>query len=57
MTQKFDGIARLLNCPTKGDEIRRAIARSRKDYLPADAADDAAPGQPPAEPVDNDRDA
>ncbi|MNR56779.1 hypothetical protein D3C85_1774220 [compost metagenome] len=33
MTQKPDGIARLLNCPTKGDEIRRAIAQSRKDFL------------------------
>lgn len=57
MTHKSDGIARLLNCPTKGDEIRRAIARSRKDYLPADEAEDAEPGQPPAPPVDNDRDA
>ncbi|WP_185045960.1 hypothetical protein [Pseudomonas brassicacearum] len=56
MTQKPDGIARLLNCPTKGDEIRRAIAQSRKDFLPADEAEDAEPGQPPAPPVDHGRD-
>ncbi|WP_238965005.1 hypothetical protein [Pseudomonas sp. AF32] len=53
MTQKTDGIARLKNCPTKGDEIRRAIARSRKDFLPEDEAEDAEPGQPPVPPMDN----
>lgn len=53
MTQKTDGIARLKNCPTKGDEIRRAIARSRKDFLPEDEAEDAGPGQPPVPPMDN----
>ncbi|MDB6446646.1 MULTISPECIES: hypothetical protein [unclassified Pseudomonas] len=53
MTQKPDGIARLKNCPTKGDEIRQAIARSRKDYLPEDEAEDAEPGQPPVRPMDN----
>jgi hypothetical protein len=52
MTQKTDGIARLKNCPTKGDEIRRAIAQSRKDFLLADEATDAEPGQPSAQPVD-----
>jgi len=52
MTQKTDGIARLKNCPTKGDEIRRAIARSRKDFLPADEAVDAEPGLPPAQSLD-----
>ncbi|MBC3377177.1 hypothetical protein HU762_24870 [Pseudomonas sp. SWRI92] len=52
MTQKPDGIARLLNCPTKGDEIRQAIARSRKDFLPDDEAADAEPGQPLTQPVD-----
>lgn len=56
MTQKPDGIARLLNCPTKGDEMRRAIAQSRKDFLPVDEAEDAEPGQTPVEPVINDRD-
>ncbi|MDO7899866.1 hypothetical protein [Pseudomonas citrulli] len=55
MTQKPDGIARLKNCPTKGDEIRRAIAQSRKDFLPAEAdeAEEAVPGQPPAQPLDH----
>jgi hypothetical protein len=56
MTQKPDGIARLLNCPTKGDEIRRAIAQSRKDFLPVDEAEDAEPGEPPAKAGENDRD-
>lgn len=57
MTQKPDGIARLKNCPTKGDEIRQAIARSRKDFLPADEAEDAGPGQAPAQPVEKSPDA
>ena len=35
---------------------RRAIAQSRKDFLPADEAEDAEPGQPPVQPVDTDRD-
>lgn len=53
MTQKPDGIARLKNCPVKGDEIRRAIASSRKDFLPEDEAEDAEPGQALAQPMDN----
>jgi len=53
MTQKPDGIARLKNCPTKGDEIRRAIARSRKDFLPEDEAEDAERDSSPAPPMDN----
>ncbi|MEA1032146.1 hypothetical protein T3A99_26610 [Pseudomonas sp. N-137] len=57
MTQKPDGIARLKNCPTKGDEIRRAIAQSRKDFLPAEEAEDAEPDQPPARPMDDGQDA
>ncbi|MBT2298686.1 MULTISPECIES: hypothetical protein [Pseudomonas] len=57
MTQKPDGIARLKNCPTKGDEIRRAIAQSRKDFLPAEEAEEAEPGQPPAQPMDDGQDA
>jgi hypothetical protein len=56
MTQKPDGIARLKNCPTKGDEIRQAIARSRKDFLP-DEPEDAEPDQPPTRPEDNGPDA
>ena len=57
MMQKPDGIARLKNCPTKGDEIRRAIAQSRKDFLPAEEAEDAEPDQPPARPMDDGQDA
>ena len=57
MTQRIDRIAQLLNCPVKGEEMRRAITEARKDYLleddededddqssaESDPADDAAP--------------
>jgi hypothetical protein len=57
VTQRIDRIAQLLNCPVKGEEIRRAITEARKDYLleddededddessaESDPADDAAP--------------
>ena len=33
MTQRIDRIAQLLNCPVKGEEMRRAITEARKDYL------------------------
>lgn len=55
MTQRIDRIAQLLNCPVKGEEMRRAITEARKDYLleeddedesedgEADPTDDASP--------------
>ena len=53
MTQRIDRIAQLLNCPVKGEEMRRAITEARKDYLlddedededeEADPADEASP--------------
>lgn len=57
MTQRIDRIAQLLNCPVKGEDMRRAITEARKDYLleddededddqssaESDPADDAAP--------------
>jgi hypothetical protein len=57
VTQRIDRIAQLLNCPVKGEEMRRAITEARKDYLleddededddessaESDPADDAAP--------------
>lgn len=53
MTQRIDRIAQLLNCPVKGEEMRRAITEARKDYLleeddededdEADPADDPSP--------------
>ena len=57
MTQRIDRIAQLLNCPVKGEGMRRAITEARKDYLleddededddessaESDPADDAAP--------------
>ncbi|MFW9082696.1 hypothetical protein ACOI9X_25995 [Pseudomonas sp. P2757] len=30
---KIDRIAQLLNCPAKGDEMRRAITETRKEFL------------------------
>lgn len=48
MTQRLDGISKLKNCPTMGDDIRRAIAESRKKELPQvleDEERDPVPGQ------------
>lgn len=39
MTQRLDGISKLKNCPTMGDDIRRAIAASRKVLHPVEADD------------------
>ncbi|QAX87647.1 hypothetical protein C2E19_02030 [Pseudomonas sp. DTU12.3] len=33
MASKIDRIAQLLNCPEKGEEIRRAITEARKEFL------------------------
>ncbi len=33
MASKIDRIAQLLNCPQKGEEMRRAITEARKDFL------------------------
>jgi hypothetical protein len=33
VTKKIDRIAQMLNCPEKGEELRRAITESRKDFL------------------------
>ncbi|MCK8686815.1 hypothetical protein [Pseudomonas umsongensis] len=33
VTKKIDRIAQMLNCPEKGEELRRAIIESRKDFL------------------------
>ncbi|WP_395599673.1 hypothetical protein AB4P95_20795 [Pseudomonas sp. A1437] len=30
---KIDRIAQLLNCPKKGEEMRRAITEARKEFL------------------------
>jgi len=30
---KIDRIAQLLNCPDKGEEMRRAITEARKEFL------------------------
>ena len=33
MAPKIDRIAQLLNCPEKGEEMRRAITETRKEFL------------------------
>lgn len=33
MAKKIDRIAQMLNCPEKGEELRRAITESRKEFL------------------------
>jgi len=33
VAKKIDRIAQMLNCPKKGEELRRAITESRKDFL------------------------
>lgn len=33
MAPKIDRIAQLLNCPKKGEEMRRAITEARKEFL------------------------
>ncbi|MGE8065453.1 hypothetical protein [Pseudomonas sp. NPDC089569] len=44
VAKKIDRIAQMLNCPEKGEELRRAITESRKDFLlnqpDADVADE-----------------
>lgn len=33
MAPKIDRIAQLLNCPQKGEDMRRAITETRKEFL------------------------
>ncbi|QLL13696.1 hypothetical protein [Pseudomonas chlororaphis] len=49
MAPRIDRIAALLNCPTKGADIRQAIKESRKDFLLEADEEDEDPQQ--AQPV------
>ncbi len=40
MAQKIDRIAQMLNCPVKGEELRRAVTESRKEFLLAKQAEE-----------------
>ena len=40
VAQKIDRIAQMLNCPVKGEELRRAVTESRKEFLLAKQAED-----------------
>ena len=33
MAAKIDRIAQLLNCPEKGEQMRRAVTETRKEFL------------------------
>ncbi|WP_339547966.1 hypothetical protein [Pseudomonas sp. RA_35y_Pfl2_P32] len=50
MTQRIDRIAQLLNCPVKGEEMRRAITEARKDFLLDDDEEDDDDDTPSCEP-------
>ncbi|QCY09919.1 hypothetical protein ELQ88_03470 [Pseudomonas sp. MPC6] len=41
MAKKIDRIAQMLNCPVKGEELRRAVTESRKEFLLAKQAEEA----------------
>ncbi|MEO8645662.1 hypothetical protein [Pseudomonas sp.] len=41
MAKKIDRIAQMLNCPEKGQELRRAVTESRKEFLLAKQAEEA----------------
>lgn len=40
MAKKIDRIAQMLSCPQKGEELRRGITESRKEFLLAKQAED-----------------
>ena len=41
MAQKIDRIAQMLNCPVKGEGLRRAVTESRKEFLLAKQQEEA----------------
>ncbi|KAI2670177.1 MULTISPECIES: hypothetical protein [unclassified Pseudomonas] len=41
MAKKIDRIAQMLNCPVKGEELRRAVTESRKEFLLAQEKEQA----------------
>jgi hypothetical protein len=41
MAKKIDRIAQMLNCPVKGEELRRAVTESRKEFLLAQETEQA----------------
>jgi hypothetical protein len=41
MAKKLDRIAQMLNCPVKGQELRRAVTESRKEFLLAKQEEEA----------------
>ncbi|MHC8303622.1 hypothetical protein [Pseudomonas sp. PB3P13] len=41
VAKKIDRIAQMLSCPVKGEELRRAVTESRKEFLLAKQAEEA----------------
>ncbi|WP_339498073.1 hypothetical protein [Pseudomonas silesiensis] len=41
VAKKIDRIAQMLNCPVKGEELRRAVTESRKEFLLAKQQEEA----------------
>ncbi|WP_186353626.1 hypothetical protein [Pseudomonas mandelii] len=41
VAKKIDRIAQMLNCPEKGEVLRRAVTESRKEFLLAKQAEEA----------------
>ena len=41
VAKKIDRIAQMLNCPLKGEELRRAVTESRKEFLLAKQEEEA----------------
>ncbi|MFU2326725.1 hypothetical protein [Pseudomonas sp. NFX98] len=41
VAKKMDRIAQMLSCPVKGEELRRAVTESRKEFLLAKQAEEA----------------
>ncbi|WP_419712960.1 hypothetical protein [Pseudomonas sp. NFX224] len=56
VTKKIDRIAQMLNCPQKGEELRRAITESRKDFLLNQPEEDVAEDEVPEEEMFEDDD-
>lgn len=51
MAKKIDRIAQMLNCPVKGEELRRAVTESRKDFLLNQPEEDVVEDEIPEEEI------
>jgi hypothetical protein len=56
VASKIDRIAQLLNCPEKGEEMRRAITETRKEFLLNQPEEDVVDGDEVFEEVEEEED-